>query len=157
MSSQPNPSLQRKTAARITAVQGLYRNSVGKEALSAAKLVSSLKSQLENNRDEQKLLVGAPIEPHYGLLEAILNGVYGNHDEINLRINSVLNQGWTRERTGALLIAILECAVFELFFYKEISGKIVIDEYTRITRRFFSDAEVDFIYSALNTLQTQYG
>ncbi|MBY0407231.1 MAG: hypothetical protein K2Q01_06020, partial [Rickettsiales bacterium] len=50
-----------------------------------------------------------------------------------------------------------QCGIFELFFDKEISPKIIIDEYTRLTRHFFADQEVDFVHAALSKLLRQYG
>ena len=151
MSTQ-NPSLQKKTAARMAAVQCLYTLSVGEKQLSPAQQVAQLKKQLSGNIGEQKLQVGVPLEPNYKLLETILEGVDKWRADIDERVGRVLSKDWARERTGPLLIAILQCAIFELFFDKDISAKIVIDEYTRLTRSFFTDAEVDFVHGALSKL-----
>ena len=147
-----NPSLQKKSAARTAAVQCLYTLAVGEQTLSPAQQVAALKQQLSGNTGEQKLQVGVPLEPNYKLLETILEGVEKWRTDIDTRIDRVLSKEWARERTSPLLIAILQCAVFELLFDKDMSAKIVIDEYTRLTRSFFTDAEVDFVYGALSKL-----
>jgi N utilization substance protein B len=157
MSDSPNPSLQRKTAARLAAVQCLYQSSVSGKAASASSQVEDLKAKLKDNREEQKLLVGSTLEPNYPLVETILAGVEERREEIDQRLDGALGETWTRQRTGPLLIAILQCGIFELFFGKEIKPTIIIDEYTRLTRRFFSDAEVDFVHATLNTLVKAYG
>ncbi|NBO17797.1 MAG: transcription antitermination protein NusB [Proteobacteria bacterium] len=163
MSEQPvkkpaaNASLKQRSAARMAAVQCLYTLSVGGEALSPAQQVQILKKQLANNKPEQKLQVGDAIEPNYKLVENILDGIEKRGVEINSRLDNTLSTDWKRERMSPLLLAILQCGIFELFFDKEIAPKIVIDEYTRLTRHFFADAEVDFVHAALSKLSRQYG
>lgn len=152
----PNPSLQKKSAARLAAVQLLYRCALNKEPLDSARLVAQWKEDLANNKSEQKLRGGAALEPNYPLLASILEGISRERTELEFRVNSVLTGGWSRERTGALLIAILECATYELFFGKEITPKIILSEYAHITRQFYGEAEVDFVFGALSSLTQRY-
>lgn len=152
-----NPSLQKKTAARMAAVQSLYTFAVSGDVFTPAQQVVFLKKQLANNKDEQKLRVGAAVEPNYKLVENILAGIEQWSETINTRMQETLNEKWKKERMSPLLIAILQCGIFELFFDKDISPKIVIDEYTKLTRSFFADAEVDFVHGALSSLARKYG
>lgn len=154
--SKINPSLQKKTAARTASVQIVYRQSMNGDKITAAQQVAALKEQLSGNKDEQRLLVGAPIEPNYALAESIISGVCEWRGDIDKRIDGTLDKNWKRERMSPLLIAILQCAIFELFFHKENKAKIIIDEYTRITRSFFADGEVKFVHGALNALDKKY-
>ena len=156
MATPQNPSLQKKTAARMVAVQSLYQAQMTRETVAAAKRVQLLKEQLKDNREEQKLLTGLAIEPDYALLGKILSGIEQWHKEIDDRVESVLSAKWKRERTSKIIIAILQCGVFELFFHKDVKPKIIIDEYTRLARSFFADAEVDFIYASLSKLLQSY-
>jgi len=151
-----NPSLQKKTAARVAAVQCVYARLVSDVPLSPAKQIAELKSRLANNKDEQKLTLGLPLEPNYALATAIIEGTNEFREDINPRINNNLSGEWKRERMSQLLIAILQCAIFELFFYKEAKHKIIIDEYTRLTSRFFSDAEVNFVHGVLQKLHAEF-
>ncbi|MDE3060095.1 MAG: transcription antitermination factor NusB [Pseudomonadota bacterium] len=147
-----NPSLQKKAAARMAAAQCLYTAAVNKEALAPTQRINALKARLADNRDEQKLTVGQPVEPNYKLAEALLAGVADRQVEIDALLDSALKVGWTRARMSPLMVAILQCAIFELRFGKEISPKIVIDEYTRLTRSFFADDEVNFVHGCLSQL-----
>ena len=156
MSTAINPSLQKKTAARMVAVQSLYQAAMTDDEIPAAKRVALLKAQLKNNRDEQKLLTGLAMEPDYAFLGKILVGLEQYHEEIDKRVEEVLSAKWKRERTSKIIIAILQCGVFELFFHKDVKPKIVVDEYTRLARSFFADAEVDFIYASLSKLVQKY-
>ncbi len=152
----PNPSLQKKTAARVSAVQCLYKLAMSGDKISSAKQVLILKKQLEGNKEEQKLQVGVGVEPNYKLVEMLLDGVEEWAPKIDSRLEEVLNGEWKRERMSPLLIAILQCSIFEMFFTKDIAPKIVIDEYARLTRSFFADGEVNFVHAALSTLARKY-
>lgn len=152
-----NISLQKKSAARLAAAQSLYTTAIAGEKQTPAQAVAALKKQLADNRQEQKLLFGQPIEPNYTLAEQILSGVETLKDDIDTQIDGVLSGNWKRERMSPLLIAILQCAVFELFYGKEIKPKIVVDEYTRMSRHFFEDAEVNFVHGALSKLAEHHG
>jgi len=147
-----NSSLQKKTAARLAAVQCLYTQAITEEKRTPAQSIAVLKKQLENNRDEQKLLVGAAIEPNYKLIETLLAGVEQWQENIDARLDDALSADWKRSRMSPLLVAILQCSIFEMLFSKTINPKILIDEYTRLARSFFADDEVNFVHGALSKL-----
>lgn len=159
MSEAPSPinlSLQKKTAARVAAVQFVYERLISDAATAPEKQVASLKKRLKDNSDEQKLILGAKVEPNYPLVSAILEGTIKWQTEIDKRIDSCLSKDWKRERMSPILIAILQCAIFELFFYKDGKHKVLIDEYTRLTGRFFADSEVNFVNGVLKNLHAQF-
>lgn len=147
-----NDSLQKKTAARTAAAQGVYARLVSDAKLLPAKQIEELKARLNNNKDEQRLIIGITLEPNYKLATDILEGTLKFSSDIDSRIDQHLSADWKRDRMSKLLIAILQCAVFELFFYREAKNKIIIDEYTRLTSRFFDDAEVNFVHGVLKNL-----
>ncbi|MDX2113064.1 MAG: transcription antitermination factor NusB [Alphaproteobacteria bacterium] len=151
-----NLSLQKKSAARLVAVQCLYQMAVEGKKRSSDACVAAVKKQLANNKPEQKQILGSSIEPNYPLLLALLSGVEEWEEKIRERVDSAFGKDWKRERMSPVLLAILECATFELFFHKDGKPKVIIDEYTRLTRRFFDDAEVDFVYGALSALHQRY-
>jgi transcription antitermination protein NusB len=151
-----NPSLQKKSAARVAAVQCVYERIISKDSRIPEQQVAALKKQLANNTGEQKLLLGAALEPNYPLVSAILEGTRQWQKDIDKRIDSALSKEWTRDRMSPILIAILECAVFELFFYKDTKHKILIDEYTNLTSRFFAEAEINFVNGVLKNLHAKF-
>lgn len=151
-----NQSLQKKTAARVAAVQCVYERLIGDTKPNPESQVLILKKRLANNMNEQKLTLGINLEPNYPLVSAILEGTTKWQMEIDKRIDGTLSKDWKRERMSPILIAILQCAIFELFFYKDTKHKILIDEYTRLTSRFFAEAEVNFVNGVLKNLHTQF-
>ena len=141
----------------MAAVQCLYQQSVTGDLKDAVQQVAALKAQLANNKNEQKLVVGMAVEPNYTMMEILLAGIHERLDEINMRLDGALNETWSRERMSPLLVSLLQCAIYELFFHKEVKPSIVIDEYTKITRKFFADGEVNFVHGALSTIVAAYG
>lgn len=141
----------------MAAVQCLYKQAMTGETHPPAEQVIALKAQLKDNRGEQKLVVGVAVEPDYTLLTRILSGVVEWKDAIDERIDGALTKGWTRARMGTLLVAILQCGIFELLFDKDLGAKIVTDEYTRLARHFVADDEVDFVHAVLKQLAAQHG
>ncbi len=148
-----NQSLQKKSASRMAAVQCLYQQSVTGGKASVAGQVAQLKKELADNVSEQKLRSGAAVEPNYTLLEQILSGVAQWQVDIDRQIDASLNKTWTRDRMSPLLVAILQCSIFEMVYFKEVNPRIITDEYTRIARSFFADAEVDFVFGILSNLK----
>ena len=151
-----NLSLQKKSAARVAAIQTLYKHAITKEELDPAQQLITLRVQLHKNAEEQKMLIGAAVEPNYVLYEAILTGVDAHRKDIEKAFNAVLAKDWKRERMSPVLIAILQCATFELLFHKDVNLKVIQDEYCRITRSFFGEAEVNFIFAATTAMSEQY-
>lgn len=156
VSNAKNLSLQKKSAARVAAVQYLYRIAMNKEPLDPAKQVSTLKVQLFRNPEEQKATIGAAVEPNYILYEAILVALKDHAKEIEKMMGSVLSKDWKRERMSPVLIAIIQSSIAELFFAKATPFKVVLDEYTKLTRSFFGDKEVKFIFAVLSALAENY-
>ncbi len=152
-----NPSLQKKSAARMAAMQCLYQQAMTDEVVTPEAQVAALKKQLKNNRNEQKIMVGAPIEPDYAMLTRLLAGIAEWQDDINTRLDGALDRGWTRVRMSPLLVALLQCGIYELFFDKDLNTKIVADEYTRLARHFVTDDEVNFVHGALSKLADSRG
>jgi len=154
--SAPNPSLQKKTAARTAAIQILYQVAMTDEEQTTAERIKGLKARLKDNREEQKLLTGMGVEPDYALLSRLLDAIAQFQGDIDARLDESLGAKWTRERMSKLLVAILRAAICELFFGKDVKPAIVIDEYTRLTRSFLTDPEADFVFGALSKLAQRY-
>lgn len=152
--SQPvkkiNPSLRRKSAARMAAVQCLYRQAITGDTASADEQTSRLKKQLANNAEEQRLMVGSALEPDYAMLTRILDGVMRQKDDIHAAIDAQLSGGWSRERMSVLMVALLQCGVFEMLFDKDLGHPVVISEYTQLARHFFDAKDVDFVHAVLS-------
>lgn len=151
-----NLSLQKKSASRVAAVQCLYKLVINKETLDPTKQVAALRVQLFKNPEEQKATIGAAVEPNYQLMEAILAAVKSHRKDIDKMINSILSKEWKRERMSPVLIAILQCATAEFFFTKETPLKVVQDEYSKLTRSFFGEKEVKFVFAAMAALEESY-
>lgn len=151
-----NASLQKKTAARMVAAQYLYQQSITGEVQNIGRHIAALKVQLGGNLDEQKLQIGMAAEPHYPLLEALVSGISDREEEVNGTLDDALSKGWKRDRMSPLLVALLQCGVYEMAYYKDIKPRIVVDEYTKLSRCFFDEKEVSFVHALLANLAKKY-
>lgn len=151
-----NLSLQKKSASRVAAVQCLYKLALTRETLEPARQVAALKVQLFKNPEEQKATIGAAVEPNYPFLEQILEAVKTHRKDMEKMVGSVIDKDWKQNRMSPVLIAILHCAIAELFFAKETPLKVVQDEYSRLTRSFFGEREVKFVFAVISALNEQY-
>ena len=156
VTNSKNLSLQKKSAARIAAVQCLYKIAVNEEKLDPEKQTKFLRAQLGNNQAEQKITIGAAVEPNYALYETILASVKTYRQEIDKIIASTLSKEWKVERMSPLLLAILQAAIAEMLFGKATPLKIIQDEYSNLTRSFFSEKEVNFVFAALASACQNY-
>lgn len=145
-----NPSLRRKSAARMAVVQCLYRQAITGDTTASDVQVERLKKQLANNKDEQKMLVGGPIEPDYTMLARLLEGCMRCKADVNAAIDAQLAGGWSRERMSVLMVALLQCSVFEMLYDKDLGHPIVVNEYTQLARHFFDQKDVDFVHAVLS-------
>ncbi|MGE0754197.1 MAG: transcription antitermination factor NusB [Alphaproteobacteria bacterium] len=151
-----NASLQKKTAARTVATQCLYQQAITGEKQNIGQHIAALKHQLAGNTAEQKLQVGMAVEPHYPLIEALVRGVIEREQDINTLLDSALSDNWKRERMSPLLVALLQCGIFEMAYYKDVKPRIVVNEYTKLARSFFDEKEVNFVHALLATLGKNY-
>jgi transcription antitermination factor NusB len=151
-----NLSLQKKSAARLAAVQCLYKVAMLKTTLNPEQELSALRVKFFRNPEEQKAQIGVAVEPNYPLLEALLVGVKAHRKEIDTMMGSVLSKEWKRDRMSPVLVAILQAAIVEYFFHKDAPLKVIQDEYCHLTRSFFSEKEVKFMFAALAALDEQY-
>lgn len=143
---QSNLSLKRKSAARLAAVQCLYRRLVLKDDASPEALI---KEYLAHENDRELALPAAPQET---LLKEIVHGVCAHAADIDALIASALQPGWKMERISPLLLALLQAAVFELRFAGKAKPAVVINEYATLASGFFDTAEVGFVHACLHAL-----
>jgi N utilization substance protein B len=67
-------------------------------------------------------------------------------------ISSNLAEGWSLERLDPVLIAILRCAIYELWCRADIPAKATIHEYVGLAYDFYQDKEPKFINGMLDKL-----
>ncbi len=139
-----NDSPKKRTLSRLAAVQALYQQ--GMTGLASAELVAEYQSY----HFKQKL-DDIPIdELDRELFNDLVLGAGARILDIDKIIAANLAEGWSMERTDPLLIAILRCAIYELWCRTDIPPKVTISEYVAIACDFYAAAEPKFINGVLD-------
>lgn len=145
-----NRSLAAKSAARLAAVQLLYRCNVLREAVS----IEPLLKEYEDYSKSSGGLTGA--KPHIPTLKNLLSGIKEHEPALDGLIGEVLKDGWRRERMNPIALIILKLGFFELDSNRKLSESIIIDEYTTLSQRFLGEEDIDFIHAALKSVSTKF-
>ena len=144
-----NKSLLAKSAARLAAVQLLYRCNVLREAVSVDPLLEEYEAYSREDSGK-KGLAGA--KPHMPTLKSLLNGVEEHQAALDGLIGEILNETWKRERMNPLALIILQLAFYELDAHRQLSEHVIIDEYTTLAQRFLNEEDIGFIHASLKKM-----
>lgn len=128
------PSVRKKTASRICAVQVLYESSF---LLKNIELI--INSYFKNYLDPILLELNIK-DIDRQLFNSIIEGVNENIIEIDLIITKNIAQNWSFDRLSKTEISVFRLAVFELSFVKNFSKKTIINEYISIFESFGGNA-----------------
>ena len=131
--------------ARVAAAQALYQLDI------IGAPVKSVVFEFLNHR------FGHEDEPGYmqadeAFFEAIVFGVVEDQASVDALISERLSEKWKLSRLDRTLRAILRSAVWELSRRDDVPAKSVIDEYVRLTTRFFDAKEAGFVNAILDRL-----
>lgn len=149
MSTAPTATMrQRRTAARLAAVQALYEMEVADVAVEAV---------LRDNREHHLPSIdnGEPpmlAEPDSRFLEQLVRGVTDRRDEIDQHLAAALTGRLVLSRLEVLLRAILRAGAFELLAMSDIPAKVVINEYLELAHAFFAGKEPPLVNAVLDRL-----
>lgn len=128
------PSVRKKTASRICAVQVLYESSF---LLKNIELI--INSYFEHYLKSILFELNIKDIDRY-LFNSIISGVNENIVEIDLIITKNIAQNWSFDRLSKTEISVFRLAVFELSFVKNFSAKTIINEYISIFESFGGNA-----------------
>jgi N utilization substance protein B len=143
-----NPSLRKKSAARMAAVQCLYQHVYAPE-LSPDQLIVArmgIEGEEEGLLEELEPL---DIAPDGKLLRGIVSGAVGQQVELDRRLEEVLGTRWSGHRMPELMRALFRCAAYEFLYHPELKPGIILDQYVTLATSFFDDSEVGFVNGAL--------
>lgn len=146
----PRGSVDRRSAARLAAVQALYQADEGleePEALILDFLTFRRGAQLDPEADSD-----SPVAMDTALFEDIVRGSLRRREAIDEILSSALNESWPLHRLERVLRAILRCASYELLGREDIPPRATISEYLDIAHAFFEGDEPKLVNGVLNAL-----
>ncbi len=146
-----------KTAARLYAVQAVYSVIASKEKEEDAllRIKELVRESVQFCGDEEDPMPKGA-KPDEAYLEKILSGALKEYKALDALYIPHLKEGWKVERMGALMQALLRCAVYELTAFTDVPPRVIIDEYVGIAFAFLNDKEVGFMNAILDTLARKY-
>jgi N utilization substance protein B len=169
-SNGPEKTGNRRSAARLAAVQALYEidmvdadaDAVLKEFLlkrwdqndDATKTpgVSSAVAAYLDNGDAGAAEDTTLVEPDREWLQDLVHGVSENRETLDGLIGGALRGEWTVGRLETLIRVILRAAVFELNSKPSVPTGVIINEYLDVAHAFFEGPEIGLVNGVLDRL-----
>jgi N utilization substance protein B len=149
-------SSQKRSAARLAAVQGLYEielNGVSVDRVLADFIDHRIGATAPMSQGEYEPEVEADLaEPDKVLFAAILRGVIARLDDFDVMIGHALTSDWSVDRLEAVLRAILRAGAFELATRTDIPPRVAISEYVDVAKAFFSGPEPGLVNAVLDRI-----
>lgn len=150
-------SAQRRSAARLAAVQALYDTE-----LTGTMIETVLRDFLDHGigakalvakpDDEDSEVEEALAEPDAVLFAAIVRGTMVRREDFDAMIDGALTNDWTSERLEAVLRAILRAGAFELASRPDVPVRVVISEYVDVAHAFYSGPEPKLVNAVLDRI-----
>lgn len=142
---------QRRSAARLAAVQALYEIDVsGNPVESVLEDFSSLrgKALITSDEDESVEIEEVLARPNANLFSILVRGVMEQPEHLDALVDQALSGD--AERLESLLRSILRAATFELTARPDVPVPVVISEYLDITHAFYSGPESKLVNAVLD-------
>jgi len=136
-----------KSLQRMLAVQILYQESINPN-YDSFDINETLKDAIETlklNKLKKK--------SNLNFAKKIYSGVWSNYKSIDSDILLALGSSHDFKKFENLLKFILKAAVFELKYDNQLSKKIIISEYLKITDSFYANNEASLVNGILDNIQ----
>lgn len=142
------PMVRGRTGARLAAIQALYQ--IDMEPTAPEIVIGQFTAFRFTQPEKFHIL-----KPDDTLFRQIVMGVCASQEQLDVRIQGVLSQGWTVDRLETVIRAILRAALYELTEHPETPKVVVINEYVNLTKAFYSGQEPGFVNASLDRLSNQ--
>jgi N utilization substance protein B len=142
---------QRRTAARLAAVQALYALEVAGSG-GAERLIIDLAGRRWSTEGDANSNAASETAPDERWLRLLVDGVVAQRQRLDPEIDAAVSQGWTLARLELLLQAILRAGAFELAERRDVPTKVVITEYLEITHAFYAGKEPSLVNAVLDRM-----
>ncbi len=142
--SGANPSVARRSAARLAAVQVLYQME-----MTGADAEQALQDAKDRRAAEPK---GRMAEPDSSLLNQVVRGVAAQLADLDGHVGGALSTDWTVDRLEAVLRAIVRAGAWELSARPQTPARVCISEWVDVAHAFYSGPEPGLVNAVLDRL-----
>jgi transcription antitermination protein NusB len=139
-----NPSVAKRSAARLAAVQVLYQME-----MTGTDTERALQDAKDRRASEPK---GRMADPDNSLLNQVVRGVSAQLEEIDGHVGRALSGDWTVERLEAILRAIVRAGTWELSARPQTPARVCISEWVDVAHAFYSGPEPGLVNGVLDHL-----
>ena len=139
-----NPSVARRSAARLVAVQVQYQME-----MTGVSDQQALQDAKARRAEEPR---GRMVEPDSSLLGQIVRGVTADTAKLDGLIGGALTGDWSVERLEAVLRAILRAGAWELGARAQTPARVCISEWVDVAHAFYSGPEPGLVNAVLDRL-----
>lgn len=151
------PPINRRSAARLAAVQALYQMQFGGASVEdviaqATGMQPPAPSAGDDDSDNDVKM--PPPDPQ--LFGAIVRGVSAGRVRLHEMIAGALTTDWTVDRLQSLVRLILEAGVFELTERPDVPPRVAINEYVNLAHAFFDGSEPALVNGVLDAVAKSY-
>jgi N utilization substance protein B len=148
--SRVKPTLNRRRAARLAAVQALYQIELGQCAPEA--VVAEFGAHRLPRLLEPLELAAPQPDVDRDWFAGLVTGASRARERLDPEIEAALAAGWSLARCGYLLRACLRAGAWELAERPDVPVKVVINEYVELAHLFFAGNEPAFVNAVLDRL-----
>lgn len=142
--SNPNPSIAKRSSARLSAVQALYSME-----MTGVDCERALKEAKERAANEPR---GRLADPDSSLLNQLVRGVSARVEELDVQASEALTGDWTVDRLEAVLRAIVRAGAWELANRPQTPARVCISEWVDVAHAFYSGPEPGLVNAVLDRL-----
>ena len=150
-------SAQRRSAARLAAVQALYEIELTGSAVDRVLddfLTHGIgaKTLIAAPEDEDAEVEAILAPPDRIMFAAIVRGTTARLEDFDAMVNGALTNDWTVERLEAVLRCIMRAGAFELATRADVPPRVAISEYVDVAHAFFSGPEPKMVNAVLDRI-----
>ncbi len=143
---QPFSRGEKRSAARLAAVQALYQMDIVQKGLN--EVLAEFESFWMGREVE-----GEQYKPAEGkLFRALIEGVLAQQVALDKAIHAALDPTWPLERIEAILRAVLRAGAYELLYKPGTPVRVTLSEYVDIASAFLERDEVGMVNAVLDKL-----
>ncbi len=140
---------ERRSAARLAAVQALYQMEVADKGL------NDILAEFEAHWIGREIEGDQYNPAELAFFRDVVSGVQRDQFAIDRALDDALAKGWPLKRVDALMRAILRAAFYELQSRADVPARVAIMEYVDVAGAFYGQDESGMINAVLDALARQ--
>ena len=149
MANKSASSGNRRTAARLAAVQALYQMDLAGTGL------NDILAEFERHWIGQEVEGEQYLPAEAAFFRDLVSGAVRDQRKLDPLIDEALSKGWPLKRIETVLRAVLRAGAYELDARSDVPARVVVSEYADIAAAFVEKNETGMVNAVLDQLARQ--